>query len=285
MLRRCSRTDFDAYADFAYALARDLTSSGYPTYCDGIKTKAMFLERLGKAFERNNEALLLFEYEGAVQGLIQYYWLPEDRYLAANAFNIRRGTEQALAEFLALAGEQFKGYELYLGFPAENTRAIRFLSEHGFACIEDNYNNTAFLDRLGLLPEGIGLIRIGRENYDLFRVLHDPIDGDMYWNSERILADLDRWIVLVREQNGRPRGAVYYTDAGEGWFEIFGIDMAQGVLDRDVFRELLTGALYDAWSRGGRVMTFFDERESEEITKECGFVCIGNHLCYKIPLV
>ena len=43
MLRFCSKEDFLQYADFAYALALDVTKSGYPTYCDGVKTKTMFL--------------------------------------------------------------------------------------------------------------------------------------------------------------------------------------------------------------------------------------------------
>ena len=47
--------------------ASDLTKSGYPTYCDGVKTKEMFVKRSVKAFERENEQMLLFELEGEVQ--------------------------------------------------------------------------------------------------------------------------------------------------------------------------------------------------------------------------
>ena len=38
MLRLCSKEEFDQYVDFAYDLALDVTKSGYPTYCDGVKT-------------------------------------------------------------------------------------------------------------------------------------------------------------------------------------------------------------------------------------------------------
>ena len=61
LLRRCSETEFERYADFAYELASDLTKSGYPTYCDGIKTKDMFLERARKAFACEEEQMVLFE--------------------------------------------------------------------------------------------------------------------------------------------------------------------------------------------------------------------------------
>ena len=191
MLLECSKNDFEKYMDLAYELALDLSKSGYPTYRDGIKTKAMFAERLLKAFDRDDEQMLLFVHEGAVQGLLHHYWIPEDHYLQTNAFCIKEATEQALSEFLSYVGERFKGYDAFLGFPAENQKAVDYLSGRGFECIEDDINNTACLDRCGHMPESSEIIQITRENYDSFRVLHDQIEGDMYWNSDRICEDLD----------------------------------------------------------------------------------------------
>lgn len=61
MLKPCAKNEFDQYVDFAYELATDAEKSAYPTYCDGIKTKEMFIERLLKAYERETEEILLFE--------------------------------------------------------------------------------------------------------------------------------------------------------------------------------------------------------------------------------
>ena len=36
--------------------------------------------------------------------------------------------------------------------------------------------------------------------------------------------------------------------------------------------------------RGGRVMTFFCDKEYEETVLGSGFVCVGNYLCYKVHL-
>ena len=284
MLRECSREEFEKYKDFAYELATDITKSGYPTYCDGVKTKEMFISSARESFERETEQLLLFELDGKILGMIHYYWLPEDHYLSTSSFQVSTATEQALSEFMAFAKQRFRGYDLFLGFPAENQDAVKFLAEHGFDCIEDDYNNTAFLEKCGNFPENPGLIRIDRENYEKFRVLHEQIEGDMYWNSERILNDLDNWVIFVKEENGRPQGAVYYIDAKDDWFEIFGIDIDGHQKRPKLFRELVMAALQDAKGRGGKVMTFFCEKEEEEIVRECGFVCVGNYLCYKIHL-
>lgn len=284
MLRPCSEDEFYKYADFAYELACDLTKSGYPTYCDGVKTKAMFIDRALKAFERETEQMLLFEVQGRVQGLIHCYWIPEDHYLDTVSFNVNEAMEQALAEFLTFAAARFKGYELFLGFPAENQAAVNFLAERGFECIEDDYNNIALLEKLENVPAASGLHRVGRENYESFRKLHCQIEGDMYWNSDRILANLDDWVIFVKEENGSPRGAVYYMDSRDGWFEIFGVDLDGMAHAPGLLKELVRAALLDAKRRGGKVMSFFCEREDEEAALECGFTCIGNYRCYKASL-
>ena len=284
MLRSCSKNEFDQYTDFIYELATDLTKSGYPTYCDGIKTKVKFVERSLKAFERDTEHMLLFVYEGEVQGMIHYFWIPEDHYLQTICFNISKAMEQALSEFLAYVGERFKGYDVFLRFPAENKSAVSFLAEQGFECIENDYNNTVFLDKLDEIPENSDLVRIENGNYEKFESLHSQTEG--YWNSERILADLDNWIILVKEKDGEPQGAVYYRALAlvDGWFEIYGIDMDHEDHDPELFKELLNAALLDAKRRNGRFMTFFCDEEYEKATMECGFMCVGNNLCYEAHL-
>ena len=284
MLLECTKNDFEKYKDFAFELALDLSKSGYPTYRDGIKTKAMFFERLLKAFDREDEEILLFVYDGAVQGLIHFYWITDDRYLQTNAFCVNAATEQALSEFLSFAGERFKGYDVFLGFPAENQKAVDYLSGQGFECIEDDFNNTAYLDKCDHVPECDEITQISKETYDCFRILHKQIEGDMYWNSDRIYEDLDNWIILVKNSEGKSQGAVYYMHADDGWYEIFGIDIDCGKYDPALFKELLDAAIADSWRRGGKVMTFFCDKEYEETALKCGFVCVGNYLCYKVHL-
>ena len=216
--------------------------------------------------------------------MIQYYWVPEDHYLQTLCFNISKATKQAISEFLAYVGERFKGYDVFLRFPAENKSAVDFLTEQGFECIENDYNNTAFLDKLDKTRENSDLIRIEKENYEKFESLHGQTDG--YWNSGKMLADLDNWIILVQEKDGEPQGAVYYRALAlvDGWFEIYGIDMAQEAYHPELFKKLLNAALSDAKRRNGRFMTFFCDEEYENAATECGFVCVGNNLCYKTHL-
>lgn len=284
MLRKCSEQEYGKYADFVYSLAIDQSKSGYPTYCDGIKTREMFLERSQKAFSRDTEDILLFEYDGAVEGWVHYYWLPDDNYLSTVSFNICSHTEQALKEFLEFAQEKFKGYELFLGYSTDNTKAVGFLSAHGFERIEESGNYTACLSRYEPVMVSDSVVRITRANYAHFRTLHSMVEGGMYWNSDRIYADIDHWIIFVKLQEDVPLGSVYYMAAGDGCFEIFGIDMKDHTFHGAVFCELLGKALNTAKEMGGRYMTFFCGDEEQEFVGKFGFERVGQYVCYKLRL-
>ena len=281
MLRSCTEQEFKQYADFVYELALDPSRSSYPTYTDGIKTKEMFLERAQSAFSKATEEILLFEYEETVEGWIHYYFIPEDHYLSAVTFNIQTHMKQALQEFLEFVQIRFKGYELYLGFPTDNKNAVDFLSNHEFECIEDDFNNTAFLEKYEPIPISDSVILITKENFNYFRTLHRTFEQDMYWNSDRIYAALDKWIIFVKLHQDEVLGSVYLIDCDDDWFEIFGIDMKDEIFDSEVFYELLGKALNTAKERNGKYMTFFCEKEQLEIVKKLGFQCIGEYVCYK----
>lgn len=281
VLKICTESEYRKYADYVYELALDQSKSGYPTYCDGIKTKAMFLDRSEKAFSRDTEELLLFEHEGIVEGWIHCFWLPEDRYLSTVSFNIESHTEQALGEFLELAQTRFGGYDLFLGYSKDNKKAVNFLSANGFERIEEDYNNTAFLDDFEPVAISSHLIRITKENFELFRELHSKLEGGMYWNSDRIDADMDNWIIFVSIDGGETLGSVYYRMVNNGWFEIFGIEMKDNLFDPTIFRELLGKALNSAKELGGKYMTFFCDEEGQEIAGRLGFRCVGEYVCYQ----
>lgn len=285
MLRSCTKQEYRTYADFVYDLARDPAKSGYPSYSDGIKTKAMFLERAEKAFSRETEGILLFAYEGAVEGWIHYYFLPEDKYLSTVSFNIRTHTEIALEEFLAWAQERFHGYELYLGYARDNKAAVAYLSSHGFSCIEEDYNNTAFLHRWEPCKRYDGVVRITKNTYERFAALHRQVEGDMYWNSERIYGDFDNWIILAKVRDGEALGSVYARRIGDGWFEIFGVDTKGDALDPALLEMLLGEALHSAKELGGEFMTFFCGKQEQEIARKLGFTCVGEYVCYKKQLI
>ena len=106
----------------------------------------------------------------------------------------------------------------------------------------------------------------------------------MYYTAGRILDDFENWAIFVKEDGGAPRAAVYYRKLDEGWFEIFGVDI-EGGRDAGLCKELLSAALLDSKSRGGRFMTFCCEEEYEQAAMECGFVPVGRYFCFRTRFV
>ena len=281
MLIPLKREDFDKYIDFVYALALDPARSGYPTYTDGIKTRADFVDRSLRAFERENEEILLYERQGRIAGWIHYYYLPEDRYLDTCSFCIAEGMGDAIAEFTAFARERFPGSELYLGFPGENTQAEAALEAGGFTCIERDFNDVFELDRYELRPQDPDVVPVTRENYDLFRALHAQDEG-MYWNSDRLLADMEEWRLLLYMPGGVPTGILQARKDSE-MGEIFALFFQDGYDDR-AYRALVTAALNGAKADGAGAMVFFNDSETQADALALGFRCVGAYMCYKTAL-
>ena len=87
MLIPLQEKDFDKYVDFAYELALDPARTFYPVFFDGIKTKEDFIARARKAFSKPEDEILLYQTDGAVEGWLHYYHLPEDHYIQLYSFS------------------------------------------------------------------------------------------------------------------------------------------------------------------------------------------------------
>ena len=278
MLTKAVLDDVEKYCDFVYAIALDQRKSCYPTYADGIKTKEDFIANARRGVSQDEWELMLVSIDGTVEGWVQYYWIPQDHYLQLSSCNINRGTEQALVELLALLEERFLGYTLYFGFPGLNTEAVNFLRENGFQCIEESWNYTFFFDSFNLLPDDTRIARIDRDDFEDFRAVYKP-DHDTYWNCDRILEQIEQWIILIYYNNNSPVGTVFLQGCGE-YYEIFGIEFADGGYREDIYRALLASALNHCKREGAKYLTYFCEEDTREVVQDLGFKCVGKYLCY-----
>lgn len=301
MLRKAIPEDIVKYGDFVYELALDQTRSAYPTYADGIKTKEDFLADAGRAVAEDTSELLLFYREDAPEGWLTFFRIPEERYLQCTGCNIREGTKQALSELLELLRIHFPEYTLYFGFPERNEEAVCFLEKNGFQCIEKAWNNSFFLEEYecpslggkagcensddGNLKDGKfkekNIVRIGRDNYDEFRAVYQP-DEEAYWNCDRILECLEEWVIYGCRAEGGLAGAVYFRGSKE-YYEIYGMEFAEGKYREEVCRSLLTAALNHCKRAGAKYLTYFCDSCGEALQKavlEAGFHCVGGYVCY-----
>lgn len=281
MLSCASADDIKIYGDWAYRLALNPEKSCYPTYADGIKTKADFMDAAEKARTDANAELLVFSMDGAVQGWISYFWLPEEKYLQIDGCNIETGAAQALGELLDRLETRFKGYAAYFGYPQENREAIDFLQLRGFRCIEESWNHSFFFG--GALSESNSNVeRITRDNFEKFRAVYRAMP-ETYWNCDRIYESIDDWTIFVYNQGAQPLAAMFLTGRN-GYSEIFGAEFNDGQFREAVFRDLLVASLNARNRAGDRYMTCFCSDEEKTVLQKLGFQCIGKYVLYTLVL-
>ncbi len=280
MLRVLKKEEFEKYIDFTYALAMDLSKSVYPTYADGIKTKEDFMERSRKAFERENEEILLFEINEEVQGWIHYYVLKEDNYISFCSFNINNYAELAVDEFLEYISRKRKGDILYFGLPTENASVMQYLTELDFIKEDEEYVDVLFFSRYEMLEEKSLIVKVSKDNYSEFEKIHRIHDEDMYWNNERLYNDLDNWNIYLFYEGAEVSGAIYYCFTDNSMMEIFGVDYASGCFNYKVFMQLMIKALNEGKKAGMKHLVFFHDEKEHEIVMKLGFRHVSKYVLY-----
>ena len=114
-----------------------------------------------------------------------------------------------------------------------------------------------------------------------FRRLHNW--PDMYWNAERILADLPNWKVYLHRKNGAAVAALVCR--AEDWPEIFSVDFDGEDFRPESYRAMMAACLNDLRAGGHRYMTYFEEDECAlPILAELGFQQVGRYLAYRKEL-
>lgn len=271
MLRKMKNGEFEQYVDFAYGLALKLPHSGFPVYTDGVKTKEDFISRSRMGLCREEEEILLFEYQGCVQGWIHYYDIREDRYLGVCSILIRDGYERALEELLEYWSTKFPEYTWSMFFPEENKEALAFMKKRGYQDRGQEAVNVLLFENYFVKEESSSVIPVDVQNFDLFRKLHSSFEEGMYWTSDRIEAAIDHWGIFVFVEEESSRGALYYNRQTTRMLEIFGIDVHDEEDAPVIVEKLLISCLNRAKEEHAESMYFFNERFPNEMMEELGF--------------
>lgn len=280
MLKKISISEFNKYSKWAYRLALDKSKSSYPTYADGYNTESDFLNIAKSSLNKENEGILLYCDKGEVCGWINYYYLPSDEYISFYTFLTARNTQDALREFEAFCSEHFSG-TLHMGFPQENIQAISYLATNDYTLLEHSYPYVFdFNDGTPIDCDSAHITEINKNNFNIFSKLHKSVEDDMYWNSERILDNIESWQILFYD-NGKKSAALYMMFNNTA--EIFGIDYSNNEYDETAFRALVANALQICMAHNKKHLWYFDEDDNPILT-DLRFKRLSEYYCYNKKL-
>lgn len=254
--------DISALVDTFWPLTQDLACSGYPTYADGIKTKADFADQLARASREDWGEVLLFN---GGKGLLVIDAVDEN-YVSLPVCLCGGDQHAFLAETLDYVRAHHPGKTLWFSFAPENAAYQTFADEQGMTLLDDTINWN--IREWKSVPLSTDVQRVTAENYAHFRSLWT--DETMYWNAERIREKLDKWLLFTTED-----AAVACMDEGV-MLEIFGFMGNPGDMGK-----LMEACLNES---GGRPLTYFADREESTLMEALGFRRISGYRCYEIKL-
>ncbi len=275
MLKKATKEDIIKQREMLYRLAMHPSESSYPLFCDGIKTKQDFYEHLDRGVCREDHTSLLYTENGSVLGLIQFFTVPDDRYLQLCGFYITKHIEAAFCELMQYLEIRYRGYELYFGFSDQNKTAALYLSSHGFLLIEDAYHDVFIFSEYRPQPCAPSIRKLDRSHFADFRTLH-KVDPTVYWNSDRIYDCFDQWNIYVYYEDQTPVAAIFETDG-----EIYGVDFRDNAYREELFCALVTCVLNDLKARGYESMIFFNDEETQQAALRLGFRFADRYHLYR----
>ncbi len=280
MLHRISNEEYELYKKHIYSLSADLSRCAFPIYSDGVKTEEFFYARSFKGLASDSEEILLYERDGRAEGWIHYYFIAEDRYLGISSMLIENGFDKAIGELFDYWSKKYAGYSWCLYLPTENSEGLDFMEEKGNPEVSRSVVDVLLFKNYRKNAENGNVIAIDKNNFELFGNIHSRYDGEMYWNSDRIKKDMDRWRIFAYMGENGCLGVLYYICAGRD-LEIFGIDYADEKYDPDVTEALLISGLNRAEEEGAESMYFFNDEETHTAAEKLGFVRMAEACCFE----
>lgn len=281
LLRKLNQDEIPAAAELTWRLCNDPASRSYPLFGNQDEIKTEYSARL----QEQNAALIGCFQDERLIGLLCYFFRPGEHYLQTTAFVIAEDYDTVASAFVEHLRANFKGYEIYIGITAENTRAANILQSSGYELIE------ASLDmRIGkgqFVPEDFAnheIVRIDRANFEQYAGFHKAQFDDIYWNAERLRNSIDQWTVFALKTEGEINGGLFLsTDADMA--EVFGMAFA-GSAGEHVASALLSRALKTVFDENpgvDRVVFFTDEDENlnQRAALANGFRCYSRYRCYR----
>ncbi|HEY8362796.1 MAG TPA: hypothetical protein VIK77_07920 [Tissierellaceae bacterium] len=123
------------------------------------------------------------------------------------------------------------------------------------------------------------------DDFDAFSSIHDKMNPDMYWNSERIKNNFNRWRIFTyckdEEILAYIMSLIYDNNIGE----IFGITSVTNI-ESNILEGLIYFACKDIFSLGAtRIINSCDLGSFEkELYLNLGFVRTNDYICYRISI-
>lgn len=281
----CELTEKDIKDAFllAWEISQDRERNSYPIYPEpGDLQDAL----IGSVRDPYDQVIGCFEKEELIAVCIVFP-MREDHFLQTNGFYVSGKFEYAAKQFVSYLKKKYPGYKALFGFPKENKYAAMFFYEQGGRCVESSYTCICSKESFRRSETEAKVKPLTEERFEEYALFHDRFAKDIYWNSSRILRQLDEWWIYVYEEKGVICGSMFMHVEADCDAEIFGVFVEDGKDIHKITRRLLSRTLHDLFQGIPTVMDvlyFVEETSSQELRAavETGFIRKDQYKCYEL---
>lgn len=269
--------------DFAWELSQDDLYASYHR----IKSIKEIKEKMEKAISADNENIIACYDENVLCGVCIYFWKCDEKYAQTIQFSIREDYDKIADEFIGYISKQLPGYELFIGVPFTNKNANQYFKKKNIECIESSIDTRLYNLEVPINQKHDYVEKITKSNFEEYAIFHDKyaIPLEMYYNSENLQKDIERFRILVFKQEEAIHGSIF-AKAGKGISEIFGLFVDEEYKNKGVEGILINEMLMQLYNEFGAVeelVYFIDEGSTEELSSALatGFQIKDHYRCYK----
>lgn len=276
----------DKVFEFAWRLSNDDQKASYPRISS---KKQLESEMNARVADKDSELLAIYDHRQLI-GLCFYFWEVKDKYAQTTGFLIEKEYEHTADKFLQYLHQRLPGYQLHVGVPPTNQEANAYFVKKKAECIEKSI--VTRLHDLKKVPKGQGdfLERINGVNFAEYAIFHDQhaIPSEMFWHSENLKAQLDRFRVYALRQEGQICASIF-ASLIKGSAEIFSLFLDKEYENKGLEFVLIQGLLErlnDELGTIEEICYFIDDNSSVELTAalKAGFKIEDEYNCYRYPL-
>ena len=276
--------NIDEMLNLAWELSMNDGSASFPR----VSSKKELKAQIERAVSRNNYNIITTYYNNKLNGVCIYYWLDDEKYAQTVLFVIKENYEHDASEMVNYVKSNLIGYELLIGFPADNLSANKYFMGNGFKCVESSIVTEMVLHKTTnkhCYHEKVKEITL--DDFDEYSKFHDKfaIPLEMYYNSENLKNNLKNFKIFAYEENNEIVGSIFICCLKDG-AEVFGLFVDSEFKNMNIESILINymvSKLDDIYDSPKELLYFIEESSTDELRSalDAGFYIKDKYKCYK----
>lgn len=281
IIREILYNELEKNLEFSWRLSRLPSTNSYPLFSTFVEMKTKF----ERAIENESDKLYAVLLDGSLCGVVCLEVIPENHYIQTVGIYISNNFNIVMSEIFHKLRNEYTGYEIYLGYPKENTLAFNYCMNENFSLIESSIDFRLHSSEFTGFNESLNINRITEDNFERYAEYHEKQFQGIYWTSERLKQRLAQWRIYTH-QTGKLIDGCIFLNVWENNCEIFGLsDTSNGKI---LTYLLLSQALSEVIKNDNvnNVIFFIEDNDNIQINaaKAVGFTYHSSYCCFKEKL-